>query len=112
MKKALVTLVLTAVPALAFAGGPVNHLPVKAQLHQEARGIHADIAAIRQGIPAAKMTQVVQRLDFELQNTVSQMHVKAPFSRMANQLMTKPTRAKLLGNLKAAGQWVAQETGK
>ena len=107
MKKALVALVLTATPALAFAGGPVSHLPVKAQLHQEERDIHADIAAIRHGIPAAKMTQVVQRLDFELQNTAAQMHVKADFTHKASALLKKPDRAALLKNLEQDQRWVS-----
>ncbi|MBU2767778.1 hypothetical protein HAP94_16750 [Acidithiobacillus ferrivorans] len=113
MKKVMAVLVLMAVPTLAFAGGPASNLPVQAQLHQEAQAIHADTAAIRHGIPLAKMTPRVQRLDFALQNTAAQMHVKASFSHMANQLMTKPTRKALLGNLKAAGQWVkAESAGK
>lgn len=95
---------------LAFAGGPASSLPVNAQLQQEARAIHASIRMLKHGAPLAKMTPRVQRLDFALQNTAGQMHVKASFAHDANALMTKPTRAALLENLKAAGQFVKAET--
>ncbi len=110
MKKVMAVLALMAVPVLAFAGGPASNLPVKAQLRQEAQDIHVTMLLIEHGAPVAKMTPRVQRLDFALQNTTGQMHVKASFAHDANALMTKPTRAALLENLKAAGQFVKAET--
>jgi hypothetical protein len=109
MKKTAVLLAFVLASPVAFAGGPVSTLPVQTQLHQEAITISNTTAMLNHGTPLTKMTPRVERIDFALQNTAAQMHVKAPFAHMANKLPTKPTRAELLGNLKVAGQWVKTE---
>lgn len=108
MKKSLLAVfILVATPALAFAGGPVSHLPVKAQLHQEALTAHGLRHALAHGAPVSKITPRVQGLNFALQNTAAQMHTKASFAQAANRLIgIRITRADLSRNLKADAQWV------
>lgn len=96
MKKALVAIILTVTPALAFAGGPVSHLPVKVQLHQEARAAHRLIHALKHGVPVSKITPKVQRLDFALQNTAAQMHVEADFTHSLPTLVTAPMHTSVI----------------
>ena len=112
MKKALITLVLTTIPVMAFAGGPVSHLPIKAQLHQEARAAHRLIHALNHDAPIAKITPKVQRLDYALQNTANQMHMghDTMFAQDANQLVgVSITKAALLNNLKIDAQWASDQ---
>lgn len=112
MKKTLVAITLTITPALAFAGGPVSHLPVKAQLHQEARAAHRLIHALNHGAPVAKITPKVQRLDYALQNTANQLHMgpDTMFAQDANQLVgVSITKAALLDNLKVDAQWLSNQ---
>ncbi|MHB8249607.1 MAG: hypothetical protein ACYDCX_12090 [Acidithiobacillus sp.] len=123
MKKATAVLVLMAVPLLgatllgatplAFAGGPGSNLPVNAQLHQEARAIHKAALALKHGAPVAKMTRRVDRIDFALQNTAGQMHVKATFAQEANALFSNRhvTRADLLAALKTDAAFVHRHGG-
>jgi len=101
---------LAFVSPLAFAGGPVSHLPVQSQLKQEAADIHALMQKVNGGAPVDKVVRQVQRLDFALQNTAGQMHVEATFANDANALMQKPTKAALLANLGTADRFVKSET--
>jgi protein-disulfide isomerase len=110
MKMKAMLLGLALVSPLAFAGGPVSHLPVQAQLKQEAAAIHTLTQKVDRGAPVDKVVRQVQRLDFALQNTASQMHVKANFAKDANALMRKPAKAALLANLGAADRFVKSET--
>jgi hypothetical protein len=110
MKMKAMLMGLAFVSPLAFAGGPVSHLPVQSQLKQEAAVIHALMQKVNGGAPVDKVVRQVQRLDFALQNTADQMRVKVNFVKDANALMQKPTKAALLANLKSADRFVKAET--
>ena len=112
MKKVWITLILAAAPVMAFAGGPISHLPVKVQLHQEARAAHRLIHALKHGVPVSKITPKMQRLDYALQNTADQMHMSRDtmFAQDANQLVgVRITKANLLSNLKVDAQWATDQ---
>lgn len=114
IKKSLIAAcILITSPALAFAGGPVSHLPVKAQIHQEARAARGLTHALTHGAPVSKITPRVLGLDFALQNTAAQMHMNASFAHAANHLIgIRITRADLSSNLKVDAQWVQAHLSK
>ncbi len=97
---------LLSVSTLAFAGGPESNLPIKGQLQQEAKTAHAVLHDAKLDVNTDQLMQQVQRLNYAVQNTAAQMHVKAPVAKMVS---LHATRAELVKNIQTDSAWIAAQ---
>lgn len=91
---------------MAFAGGPVSHLPIKAQLKQESKTIKSILTTYKPDTNNEKLMIKVQRLDYALQNTANQMHVKYNFVEPVSH--PRISNAELIKSVYRDSSWIKE----